>query len=170
MRVFKGRYEMLFYQAVTDMMIKDVVIEKDDVGDYVEGVLGTDGEKYVIVETGLDLFHFVELDKEKERKYPWRQHFKEAEIHSFDLNTNQYLRDVSDLEPFRGTLMLIKKADLPSLEREDKDASPEVAYKDESDRKKGVAAVRMTVDPKMVVKYNPNAVVIRVKVPLKWWY
>lgn len=170
MRVFKGRYEMLFYQAVTDMMIKDVVIEKDDVGDYVEGVLGTDGKEYVIVETGLDLFHFVELDKEKERKYPWRHHFKEAEIHSFDLNTNQYLRDVSDLEPFRGTLMLIKKADLPSLEREDKDASPEVAYKDESDRKKGVAAVRMTVDPKMVVKYNPNAVVIRVKVPLKWWY
>jgi hypothetical protein len=66
--------------------------------------------------------------------------------------------------------MLIKKADLPALVRENNNASPEVGFKDESDKEKGVAAVRMTVNPQMVVKYNPNAQVIRVKIPLKWVY
>ena len=170
MRVFRGRFEMLFYQAVMCMKIKDVLIETADLGDFIEGVLNAEGKEFVIVETCLDLYNFVELDKEKERKYPWRQHFKEAEIHSFDLNTNIYLRDVTELEQFRGSLMLIKKADLPALVRENNNASPEVGFKDESDKEKGVAAVRMTVNPQMVVKYNPNAQVIRVKIPLKWVY
>jgi hypothetical protein len=108
MRVFRGRFEMLFYQAVMCMIIKDVLIETADLGDFIEGVLNAEGKEFVIVETCLDLYNFVELDKEKERKYPWRQHFKEAEIHSFDLNTNIYLRDVTELEQFRGSLMLIK--------------------------------------------------------------
>lgn len=163
MKVFKGRYQRLFYQAVTGMRIKDVEVEKDGLGDYVAEVLNERGEEYIIVETDLSLLNFVELDK-IEKRYPWRNRFKKAELHPFELDTSFYMRDFAEMEQFRGTLLLIRKENLPALEGETEDASPAIDFKDVSDKEKGMAAVRVTVDPKMVVKYNENAQVIRVKV------
>lgn len=163
MKVFKGRYQRLFYQAMTGMQIKDEEVEKDGLGDYVSGILNEKGEEYVIIETDLSLLNFVELDK-IEKRYPWRNRFKKAELHPIDLDTSFYMRDFAEMEQFRGTLLLIKKENLPALEGETEDASPAIEFKDESDRNKGMAAVRVTIDPKMVVKYNENAQVIRVKV------
>ncbi len=163
MKVFKGRYQRLFYQAMTGMQIKDVEVEKDGLGDYVARILNEKGEEYVIVDTDLSLLNFVEMDK-LEKRYPWRNRFKKAELHSFELDTSFYMRDFAEMEKFRGTLLLIRKENLPDLECEAEDASPTIEIKDESDKEKGMAAVRITVDPKMVVKYNENAQVIRVKV------
>lgn len=163
MRVFKGRYQRLFYHAITEMEIKNVEVEKDGLGDYVAGVLNNEGEEYVIVETDLSLMNFVELDK-IEKRYPWRNRFQKAELHPFELDTSFYMRDVAELEQFRGTLLLIRKENLPALVGETEDASPAIDFKDESVKETGMAAVRITVDPKMVVKYNENAQVIRVKV------
>ena len=111
----------------------------------------------------MSLLTFVELDK-IEKRYPWRNRFKKAELHPFELDTSFYVRDFAEMEQFRGTLLLIRKENLPALEGETEDASPAIEFKDESDKEKGIAAVRVTVDPKMVVKYNENAQVIRVKV------
>lgn len=163
MNVFKGRYQRLFYQAITGMQIKDIEVEKDGLGDYVAEVLNNEGENYIIVETDLSLLNFVELDK-LEKRYPWRSRFKKAELHPFEIDTSFYMRDFVEMEQFRGTLLLIRKENLPALEGETKDASPAIDIKDESDKEKGMAAVRITVDPKMVVKYNDNAQIIRVKV------
>jgi len=163
MRVFKGRYLRLFYLAMTNMQIRDVDVEKDELGDYVARVLKDEGEKFVIVETDLSLLNYVELDKTK-KQYPWRNHFKNAELHPFELDSSLYMRDFSELEQFRGSLLLIRKEELPALEGETVDASPVIGFTDVSDRDKGIAAVRMMVDPKLVVKYNHRTEVVRVKV------
>lgn len=47
-----------------------------------------------------------------------------------------------------------------------KESMPVVSFTDESDKKKGLAAVRITVDPCLVAKYSKNAEVLRVRV--KW--
>ena len=59
---------------------------------------------------------------------------------------------------------MIRKDNLPALEGETEEASPAIEFKDESDKEKGMAAVRVTVDPKMLVKYNDNVQVTRVKI------
>lgn len=162
-KVFSGRFQKLFFQAIQGMKMKDVRLGKEELGEYIADVLRDKGKDFVIVEVDLTLVHLVKLDKQEKRSYPWYNRFQEADIHPFELDTDLYMTDCLDLEPFRNSLLIIRKDDLPALERESEEAEPIVSYKDESNREKGLAAVRVTVDPRMVVKFNPESEVMRIK-------
>lgn len=66
------------------------------------------------------------------------------------------------MEPFKKTVVIIRKEDLPYVFSTCTDSRPSVTLVDESDKEKGEAIMRITVNPNLALKYSREAKVVRV--------
>lgn len=162
--VFKSRYIVMIYSALAHMHIIDVSIPIDEFEEYFEKNVGKNASEYFIIDSDSHMNLFYKMDElEDGRRFSFDRTYKCASYKLYDLSVGWYLRDVPDLEPFKETLIIIKRRDLPAVNSISGIEGPSVVFTDESDREKGIAAVSMKVNPNYQIKYNKNVEVLRLR-------
>ena len=167
LQIFKARYMYILYEAMSSMKITDVTWKWDDFEKRFLKYVGNEGEKYVIIDNNSHMDAMMIMDKPKnDAKWPFHRYYKGAYYYNYDRASTLYLRDLPQIESFNGTILIARFSDMPTPVSVPKDSMPVVSFTDESDKEKGWAAVRITVDPCLVAKYSKNAEVLRVQI--KW--
>ena len=171
MLLFRARFVCMVYHALSQMRAKDVSIEWEDFEQLFMKHVDNLGEQYVIIDTDTSMNAFIDMDKPKDgRLWEMHRHYKGAYYFNKELSASYYFSDISIPESIRDTIIVVRFADLPVLisTKEGGDGRlSEVAFTDESDREKGFSAVRITVYPGLIVKYNKNTEYLRVRIKKK---
>ena len=105
---------------------------------------------------------------DKERRGYNDMRVLKATYKTYSFTSEWYLNAIPDVEDYEGTIIIMKKADLPYVCSSSSKIGPSVEFEDVSDKEKGKAEVRVTVDPNLMMKYNKNAEITRVKVVKLW--
>jgi len=167
LQIFKARYMCILYEAMSSMKITDVTWKWDHFEKRFLKYVGNEGEKYVIIDYNSHMDAMMTMDKPKNgAKWSFHRYYKGAYYYNYDRASTLYLRDLPQVESFNGTILIARFSDMPTPVSVPKDSMPVVSFTDKSDKEKGWAAVRITVDPCLVAKYSKNAEVLRVRV--KW--
>ena len=165
MQLFKNRYQCVVYEALSQMNIEEVSTKWEDFEDCFLSHVGDKGEEYIIIDTDCSMNLFVKMDElEDGVKFSFNRNYKGAYYYHAELNSSFYLQDLPVAEAFRNTIAIVKYADLPVLVTTSNDCCPDVQFRDESNRAQAKAAVRITVDPKLIVRYSKQAKVLRVRI------
>ena len=163
-RVFNSRYLFMVYGAIANMQITDKTIPIDTFDAFFASYVGDSGQDYVIIDSESQMDVYYEFDKPvKERRSLFYRTYKGAEYKHYDFQIGWYLKDLEELEPFNNTLVIIKREDLPFVFSTEESNEPTVNIQDESEKEKGSAVVRITVNPNLAAKFNKNAQVLRLK-------
>lgn len=167
--IFKSRYLFMVYSALANMDVSEKSMPIDIFEDFFDEYVGEKGNEYLIIDANSHLNIFYQMD-EMENRYNFLSNktFKGSDYRLYDLNVGWYLKDISELDPFRETLVIIRKIDLPAVINTADSNGTNISFKDESDRTKGIAAVSMTVYPNYEIKYNKAAKIVRIRLePMK---
>lgn len=163
-RVYCSRYIFMVYSAIADMKITDKAIPIDTFDTFFKSYVGDSGKDYVIIDSESHMDVFYDFDKPlKEQGNLFYRTYQGAEYKHYDFQICWYLKDLEELEPFNNTLVIIKREDLPFVYSTVDSNKPTVTIQDESEKEKGSAVVRITVNPNLAAKYNKNAQVLRLK-------
>lgn len=163
--VFKSRFLYMVYFALSQMRIKDVSTKWGDFEKMFTNYVGNDGDKYVIIDNDCSLRVFAEMDKLSDgQKWPLHRYYKGAYCYDAEIGLSRYLKDVPLIESFDRTILVVRFADMPVLVPTSDQGVPYVSFEDESNKEKGWAAVRITVEPNLNMKYSKEAEVLRVKI------
>jgi hypothetical protein len=171
-RVFKSRFLFVFYMMISRMKITEKSIPIDEFEKFYIGYVRNKGEDYTIIDSDSHLNLFYDLDELNDgRRSSFDRTYKGSDYKNYDLSVEWYLRDVEEIEPFKNTLIIIKKSDLPFVYSTVKENAPSVSVHDESDQKKGSAVVRITVNPNWEAKYCKESRVLKIRLlPVKGKY
>lgn len=161
--VIRQRYLYTLYGAFSQMSIKDVVTTWALFDQVFEKYVGNKADQYAIINSGLFLYGHLELDKRVDENE--MSAYKGAFYYNAGTNT-AFRQDKMPLSaPFYNTITIIRIADLPVLVPEEKDSEPPiVSFADESDKEKGWAVVRVTVDPCYAIRFSKAAKVLRIRI------
>ena len=154
-RVFKRRYVYAVYEALSEMSITDIKTKRDRFEKQFLRIVGDRGGDYVIINTGyhsIEDFQFDNADDSRSKTfsgyYKGAPYFDAEKILPYGL-----IRDLPKLSPFANTILVINKKALPTLEVSSNGKKPGVTCHDESNKDKGRAYVRITVDPHRSIRY-----------------
>lgn len=160
---FRSRYQYMVYSALSKMKITDVSMPVKDFESYFVKHYGMHGNDYMIIDSDSLMHLFCEFDKNPQNTTSLlHRQYKGADHRLYDLSIGWYLRDIPELEPFKKTVVIIRKEDLPYVFSTCTDSRPSVTLVDESDKEKGEAIMRITVNPNLALKYSREAKVVRV--------
>ena len=163
---FRERYLYVVYEALSQMRITEIETTWDHFEQLFLKHVGDRGAYYAIIDTDCFLSSFLDLDKQEggqPQSYPLR--YKGACY--FDTHTHMpygIRKDNPLLNSFDETIIVICFADLPSLVSISDNNAPIVSFSDESDKDKGRAVVRVTVDPCLEVRYRKDVEVLRIRI------
>lgn len=130
-----------------------------------EKYVGGKGSDYVVLDNDSSMDVMLTMDKPKNgAKWPFHRYYKCAYYYNAGRGTSFYLQDLPLVESFDKTILIVQFKDMPTPVPVTDGSRPLVHFKDESDKEKGWATVRITVDPCLVAKYNKNAEVLRVRI------
>lgn len=157
LNIFRSRYLYMVYQFLGEADISEETIPMGEFDASFMKYVGENSKDYLIIDTDASISTFYKMDElEDGHKFSFNRTYKGADYHHYDSLSNWYLRDVSELYAYNGTVAIIKKNDMPILAGLDKTDGPEVDFKDKSDKKKGTAEVSLTVNPNYEVCYSKN--------------
>lgn len=167
--IFRSRYLVMIYGSLANMEITEISMPIDEFGEFFDKLVGENGEDYFIIDSQSPMELFYERDKaDGARKYYFDKSYKGAVCKSYDLNVGWYMKDIPELEPFKETVVILKKKDLPVLVNITEPAGPNVTFCEQSDKAKGIANMNMIVNPNYVLKYNKDAEIVRLHLgPIK---
>ncbi len=164
LQVFKTRFLYILYEALSQMKMREICIKWDEFEKVVLNEVGENGEQYVLIDTDTSIGGFIKMDGLPEgQMWAVHRHYKGAYFYNAGFGTMNGLRDVPLAERFDNTIVIVRFSDLPVLVNTAVDGKPIIQITDEPNREKGWAAVRVTVDPCLIVKYSKNADVLRVR-------
>lgn len=167
-QVFRSRYLYIVFEALSQMKIKNVKMKWGEFEKLFTKYVGDKGEQFVIMDTECSVNAMVKMDPLPEgKKWSLHRYYKGAYYYNTGFGTMFNLRDVPVAELYDKTVVIVKAADLPVIESISEDGRPVVSVLDEPDREKGWTTVRVTVDPKLVVRYNKGVEVIRLRLTKK---
>ena len=167
LQVFRARYFYILYEAMSNMKVKDVTIKRDKFEQMFIKHVGDKGNEYVIIDNDSSLDVMITMDKPKDgAKWSFHRYYKGAYYYKAGRGTSRYLEDMPLIDSFDKTILIARFSDLPTPISVSEGGLPIVSFNDESNKEKGWAAVRITVDPCLVAKYSRNAEILRVRV--KW--
>lgn len=165
MQLFKNRYQCVVYEALSQMSTVEVSTKWEDFEECFLTHVGDKGAEYIIIDTDCSMNLFVKMDElEDGVGFSINRNYKGAYYYHVELNASFYLQDLPVAEAFRNTITIVKYTDLPVPVTMSDDDCPDVQFRDESDRTQAKAAVRITVDPKLIVRYNKQAELLRVRI------
>lgn len=168
-RVYQSRYMYMLLKAMKSMKIEEDRVRVEELKRYLKEYLGDKGGDYVVIDIGSAPHLLLSLDKEDKTRRSFNDmRVLKATYKSIDFSTNWFLRDLDELEVYENTLLIIKKTDLPYDYSTSPDFGPTVTFEDVSDKEKGKAEVRVTVNPHLAIRYNKKAKVRRVKIERTW--
>jgi hypothetical protein len=160
---FKSRYQYMVYSALSQMNITDISLPVKDFEAYFVKRYGRLGEDYMIIDSDSLMPIFCDFDKNPRNTISvLHRQFRGADHRLYDLSIGWYLRDIPELEPFKKTIVIIKKQDLPFVYSTINEDKVSISLDDESDNEKGLAVVRITVNPNWAIRYNREAKIVRV--------
>lgn len=162
--IFRSRYLYVVYSALSEMQLKDETIPIDGFEQYFVRLVGDNGSDYIIIDSNSCMKYFYRMDSLEggSRTFSFHQTFKGADYKYYDLNVGWYLRNLELLEPFKNTLVILKKDDLPTIA--DKTANgPEVMLIDKSDREKGIGSISLAINPNYEARFDKKATVTRLR-------
>lgn len=163
------RYMYMLLKAMKSMRIEEDKVQIEELKRYLQKYLGDRGDEYVVIDIGTAPHLLLSLDKEDKNRRGYNDmRVLKATYKSIDFNTSLYLRDLDELEVFENSLLIIKKVDLPYEYSTSPGIGPKVIFEDVSDKEKGKAEVRVTVNPHITIKYNKTADVRKVKIERTW--
>ena len=167
LQVFKARYFYILYEALSNMNMTDVIWKWDNFEKEFLKHVGNEGEKYVIIDNDSMMYAMITMDKPKGgAKWSPHQFYKGAYYYNAGRCSSLYLQDIPLVESFDKTILIARFSDLPTPISVSEGGLPIISFNDESNKEKGWAVVRITVDPCIVAKYSKNAEILRVRV--KW--
>ena len=168
LQVLRSRYFYIVLDALSQMKVKDAEMKWGEFEKMFSKYVGEAGDQYVIMDTNCSVDAMVKMDPLQEgQKWSFHRFYKGAYYYNTTFGTAFCLNDVPLAESYDKTVMIVRSADLPTLESISEDGRPHVSISDESDKEKGYAAVRVTVNPNLVARYNKNAEVIRLRLVKK---
>ncbi len=164
LRIFKSRYLYMVFNAIDQMNIIDKEVPLHGFEEFFVGYVGEHGDDYVIIDSDSHMNLYYKMDElDDGRKLSFNRTYKGAEYKHYDFNFGCYLSDIKEMDSYKETLVIIKKKDLPFVSSTSNPEGPDVAFYDESNKSKGIAAVSMTVNPNYKVKYSKMPEVMRVR-------
>lgn len=164
LNIFRSRYLYVVYSALSRMQIKDETISIDNFEQYFTGLVGEKGSDYIIIDSNSHMNLFYKMDAlANGQRFSIHRTYKGADYKDYDLDVGWYLRDLEVLEPFKNTLVIVKKIDLPALVKTSTDDVPNVEYKDESDSMNGTAKISMVINPNYESQFDKGAIVTRLR-------
>ncbi len=168
LNIFRSRYLYVVYSALSRMQIKDETISFDNFEQYFAGLVGEKGSDYIIIDSNSHMNLFYKMDAlANGQRFSSQRTYKGADYKYYDLNVGWYLRDLDVLEPFKDTLVIVKKADLPVLVNTTMSNCPDVDFAEKSDRDEGIATINMVINPNYEAGFDKKSTVIRLR--LKKW-
>lgn len=157
LNIFRSRYQYMIYQFLGEATISEETIPMDEFDASFMKYVGENGKDYLIIDTDASISTFYKMDElEDGRKFSFNRTYKGADYHHYDSLSNWYLKDVPELCAYDGTVVIIRKNDMPILAGIDDTDGPEVDFNDKSDEKEGIAAVSLTVNTNYEVCYSAN--------------
>lgn len=164
-RIYMSRYMYILLRAIQNMRVKDVEVQRDEVARYLRRLLDKQGEKYVIVDLTASYLFLLSLDRKETGEMGLNKNkVFNAAYKDYNFDYGWFLYDLEELEPYKDTIVIIKRTDLPYVCSSASEFGPKVEFEDQSDKDEGIADVRVTVNPNFLIKYSKKAIITRVKV------
>ena len=148
--VFEQRCLYMFYAAVSKMQIACKTVRVADFVKFYNRYTKGKKDDYIIIDTDCKLSVGIDVDRNGDG---YKRIF---------LDSLNFLKDVSLAEMFRDSLLILQKEDYPSLFRKTEDAEPAVLLEDVSSREDGVAAICVSINPNLEMRYYMNTNVVKV--------
>lgn len=156
--VFRTRYLFKVYTTFAKMRIKEENISIREFGDRFDKFVGNKAEDYVVIDTDCSLYIHYKMDGS------FNKFYKGAEYKHYDFITSRFLDDIVETNSYKGTVVIIKKDNLPYLEPVANTQGPSLNYDDESDKQKGIAAIKLTINPNYDICYSKYVDVLLLKI------
>ena len=168
LNIFRSRYLYIMYQALSKMMVEEKTIRMEDFHNVFLNYVGDNASEYVILDNNASISTFYGLDNPTDGcKFTYRRTYHGADYHHFDQDIDWYLKDVPEMCSYDKTIIIVKKSDLPVIVALDNTDGPDVTFKDESDKQKGIAAVSLTINPNYEIRYGEKTSYLRLKLTLR---
>lgn len=165
LQMFRNRYLYIVYEALSQMKVAEKECKRENVADLLKTLLGENGEKYIIIDTDTHMSTYIPLDElDDGRKWSVFRTYQNAYIYTVEIDSSFYLKDLSTVENFRDSMMLLKMNDLPFPVSVSEDEMPKIYFDEASNKEKGIAAYMMTVNPMIKVKYSKGAIATRIRI------
>lgn len=158
--VFEKRAVYMSFAAISRMNIKRKKVRVGDFEKYFNSYTNGMNEDYVIIDANCELS--IMLDK-KTTNNPFVSQYLGAEYKYLYLDSSEYFKDLTLLELFGNSLLILRKEDFPSLVYKNNGVRPELSMKDMSDKAKGFAAMWVTIKPNMIMKFYKNTKIVMVE-------
>lgn len=158
--LFEQRALYMMYAAISKMDIKQKKVKPEDFEKVLSRYTKRRNGDYVILDTECDMSIRLDVDTSSNCDN-WT--YKGAAYKKLFLNSREFLGDSTLPNAFRNKLLILRKEDFPSLVKVNEDTTPQIRIEDESDRKDGIAAVRVTIVPNMEMRYYKSTKVLQVE-------
>jgi len=156
----KNRIIYAMLSAYQKMTIKDVSVTPADFGHFIDGYTQNHPEDYLMVEVDSHILGWLSLTYEVD----YRKSYKGIPFLSIDsVGGYSYLADLPAYDHFKNSIVLIKKIDQPVLKDKEEGASIKFNYMDESSEQCRKLALRVGVDVKKELTFDPDDSIVRIR-------
>lgn len=153
---FQDRYKYLLYSAIDEMKKQTVRLTTAEFGDYLTEYTKGRLSEYVIIDTNS---HF-EAVLDMEMIGPLRYKYMGTDYVRVEWERNRSFQDLPLMQKYDENLVIIKKSDLPVIERAEESVEPWVKVEDVSSEDEGVVRVLVKMNPNLRIRYSSQCEVV----------
>ena len=158
-KLFEERSCYLMCAAFQKMELNPLSVNYKSLETSVGQILGKEADKYVVIDFDSHSYMHMRVDYDGKKCLG-------ADYMKVHLEMNDHLSDIDIVRDFLGSLLIVKKEDMPILAEDKYGDDAKVAIEDVSERKEGLAAVRVDITPRYTMWYR-NAKCYRVVIERK---
>ena len=157
-RLFCNRYKYLLYTALSEMKVNEMKMDVAEVETYLSKLVEGHEQEYQIIDTNSPFETLLMPEILTVSRYSFKgvDYFKEDIALSNLMDTPNFLR-------FDNSLIIIRKDNMPVLKYINDGALPKVKTEDVSNKKEGIADVKVMIEPNLQLVYNSECEIIKIE-------
>lgn len=151
-----NRVLYLLLTACSTMKIKSFKVAYPDINDFLMSYTNGKVKDYVILDVESPFF-VDSIGAEKKNYLAGIPNYR------LEIQSSDYLSKTILYKQFNGSLLLIHKDSMPVYGRGNSSIHDRITIENESSEQEGIYAMRITIDPDIVLAFNPNANIAKIE-------
>ena len=146
-KLFEERSCYLMCAVFQKMEQHPLIVNYKSLETAVGQILGKEADKYMVIDFDSHSYMHMRVDYDGKKCLG-------ADYMKVHLEMNDHLSDIDIVRDFLGSLLIVKKEDMPILAEDKYGDDAEIAIEDVSNKEEGLAAVRVDITPRYTMWYR----------------